>query len=79
MLLVILGVLKPDEEHILINGKAIGGLPLDERNIGYMPQDFWLFPHLNTYESVAFGLRVRKHPKARIRERVSELICTVNL
>jgi ABC-type Fe3+/spermidine/putrescine transport system ATPase subunit len=79
LLLVILGVLKPDEGHILINGEAIGGLLLDERNIGYMPQDYWLFLHLNTYESVVFGLRVRKHPKVRIRERVSELIRTVNL
>jgi len=79
LLLVILGALTLDEGHIWINGKDIDELPLDERNIGYVPQDFGLFPHLNVYENVAFGLRVRKYPEVKVRERVNELLHTVDL
>jgi ABC-type Fe3+/spermidine/putrescine transport system ATPase subunit len=79
LLLVILGALMLDEGHIWINGKDIDELPLDERNIGYVPQDFGLFPHLNVYENIAFGLRVRRYSETRIRERVNELLHTVNL
>ncbi len=79
LLLVILGALTPDEGRIWIDGKGIDRLPLDERNIGYVPQDFGLFPHLNVYENIAFGLRVRKHPEEKTRERVRELLLTVDL
>jgi len=79
LLLVILGVLKPDEGHIWIDGNDVDELPLDKRNIGYVPQDFGLFPHLDVYENVAFGLRVRKHPEARIRDRAEELLVIVDL
>jgi len=79
LLLAILGVLKPDEGHIWIDGKDIDELPLDERNIGYVPQDFGLFPHLDVYENIAFGLRVRKHAEAKIRDKVRELLLIVDL
>ena len=79
LLLVILGALTPDEGHIRMDGEDVGQLPLDERNIGYVPQDFGLFPHLNVYENIAFGLRVRKYPELKIRERVNELLRTVDL
>jgi len=79
LLLVILGALTPDEGHIRINGKDIDQLPLDERNIGYVPQDFGLFPHLNVYENTAFGLKVRKYTEAKIREKVDKLLRTVDL
>jgi len=79
LLLVILGALAPDEGHIWIDGKDISPLPLDERNIGYVPQDFGLFPHLNVYGNIAFGLRVRDYHEPKIRERVKELLHTVNL
>jgi len=79
LLLVILGALTLDEGHIWINGKDIDGLPLDERNIGYVPQDFGLFPHLNVYENIAFGLRVKRYSETIIRERINELLHTVDL
>jgi len=79
LLLVILGALTPDEGHVCIDGKDVDELPLDERNIGYVPQDFGLFPHLNVYENISFGLRVRRHPEEKIRERVNELLLTVDL
>jgi len=78
LLLVILGALTPDEGHIRI-GEEIDQIPVEERNIGYVPQDFGLFPHLIVYENIAFGLKVRKYPEVKIRERVNELMNTVNL
>jgi ABC-type Fe3+/spermidine/putrescine transport system ATPase subunit len=79
LLLAILGALKIDEGHIWINGEDIDVLPLEERNIGYVPQDFGLFPHLNVHENIAFGLRVRKHSEEKILERINELLITVDL
>jgi len=79
LLLVILGALTPDEGHIWIDGKDIDGLPLDERNIGYVPQDFGLFPHLSVYENIGFGLKVRKRPEAEVHEEVKELLRVVDL
>jgi len=79
LLLVILGALKQDKGHIWINGIDVDELPLEERNIGYVPQEFGLFPHLNVYENIAFGLRVRKHSEVKIRERVNDLLLTVDM
>ncbi len=79
LLLVILGALTPDEGHIWIDGKDIDRLPLDERNIGYVPQDFGLFPHLSVYENIGFGLKVRKRPEAEVHEEVKELLRVVDL
>ena len=79
LLLVVLGALTADEGHIWIDGEDVDELPLEERNIGYVPQDFGLFPHLSTYENIAFGLRVRRHSEEKIRKRIDELLLTVNL
>ncbi|MEM2110473.1 MAG: ABC transporter ATP-binding protein [Candidatus Bathyarchaeia archaeon] len=79
LLLVILGALKPDEGHVWINGNNVDKLPLEERNIGYLPQDFGLFPHLTVYDNIAFGLRVRKYSKETTQKRVNELLLTVDL
>ena len=79
LLPVILGALTPDDGRIWIDGKEVNQLPLEERNIGYVPQDFGLFPHLDVYENVAFGIRVRGYLEVRIRERVTELLEIMDL
>jgi len=79
LLLAILRALTPDEGHIRIGEEDIDQIPVEERNIGCVPQDFGLFPHLRVYENIAFGLKVRKYPEVKIRERVNELMHTVNL
>jgi len=79
LLLVILGALTPDEGHIRIGEEDIDQIPVEERNIGYVPQDFGLFPHLKVYENIAFGLKIRRYLEVKIRERVNDLIHTVNL
>lgn len=79
LLLTILGFLKPDEGHIFINGKDIDELPINERNLGYMPQDFGLFPHLSTYDNVAFGLRTRSLSQEKVDVKVKEMLSLVDL
>ncbi len=79
LLLVILGALSPDEGHVTVNGKVIDELPLEERGIGYVPQDFGLFPHLNVYKNVAFGLKVRNQTENEVRKTVNELLAMVDL
>lgn len=79
LLLVILGALRPEEGAVLIGNQDVTNVPIEERNIGYVPQDFGLFPHLNVYENIAFGLRVRGYPKSEIDRKVKELLELVNL
>lgn len=79
LLLVILGALRPDEGSIWINDEDITDVPIEERNIGYVPQDFGIFPHLNVYENIAFGLRVKGCPQSKIDRRVRELLGAVGL
>ncbi|MEM1514786.1 MAG: ABC transporter ATP-binding protein [Candidatus Bathyarchaeia archaeon] len=79
LLLIILGVLRQDEGLILVDGKDITYTPIEERNIGYVPQDFGLFPHLNVYENIAFGLRVRNYLKSEIGRKVKNLLEMVGL
>jgi ABC-type Fe3+/spermidine/putrescine transport system ATPase subunit len=79
LLLIILGALSPDEGHVIVNGKVIDDLPLEERGIGYVPQDFGLFPHLNVYENIAFGLKVRNQTEKEVHKTVNELLAMVDL
>jgi len=79
LLLTILGVLRADEGHVYINGKDIDALPISERNIGYTPQDFGLFPHLSTYDNVAFGLRTRGFGRSEVYAGVKAMLSLVGL
>ena len=79
LLLTILGVQKADEGHVYIDGRDINNLHINERNIGYAPQDFGLFPHLSTYDNVAFGLRVKGFSKIEIDDRVKARLSLVSL
>jgi ABC-type Fe3+/spermidine/putrescine transport system ATPase subunit len=63
LLKIILGDVKPDSGSIYIDGKLINHMPIENRNIGFVPQDFGLFPHLTVNENIAYGLKVRKLPE----------------
>lgn len=79
LLLTILGIVTPMKGKVFLNEKEISSLPIEMRNIGYLPQDYGLFTHLNVQENIAFGLRVRGVPKEE-RERVAkEMLALVNL
>ncbi len=66
----IAGLHQPQKGRILLNGRDITRLPPEERSIAYVPQDYALFPNLTAFENIAFGLRVRKLPEKRVREKV---------
>uniref|UniRef100_A0A7J2TK92 Molybdate/tungstate import ATP-binding protein WtpC n=1 Tax=Archaeoglobus fulgidus TaxID=2234 RepID=A0A7J2TK92_ARCFL len=79
ILRLIAGLIFPDEGRIKLTGKDCTFVPPYKRNIGMVFQDLALFPHLNVFENVAYGLRIRKLPESEIRKRVYECLEIVNL
>jgi len=79
MLKMIAGLVKADQGQIILNGKDIGELPPEKRNIVYLYQEDLLFPHLNVAENIAFGLRIKKHPEDQIQSKVSEMLSFLEL
>lgn len=75
----ILGILPPLSGEILLDGRDITKVPIEERNIGYLPQDYGLFPHLTVLENVAYGLRVRGAGKQEQARRAREALALVDL
>lgn len=73
------GFIKPDSGDVLFEGKRINDTPPYERQINTIFQKYALFPHLNVFENVAFGLRVQKKPEKEIKETVNEMLELVNL
>ena len=76
---IIGGFLEPTSGDIYFEGKRINGMPPHKRNVNTVFQRYALFPHLNVYENIAFGLRVKKVPEKEISKRVGEMLELVNL
>ena len=76
---LIAGFLEPDTGDVIFEGKKINGVPAYKRQVNTIFQRYALFPHLNVYENVAFGLRVKKLPNDQIKEKVTEMLKLVNL
>ncbi len=76
---IIGGFINPDSGTVMFDGKEINGLPPYKRNVNTVFQRYALFPHLNVYENIAFGLRVQKVPEKEINKRVAEMLKLVNL
>ncbi|MBQ8533282.1 MAG: ABC transporter ATP-binding protein [Clostridia bacterium] len=76
---IIGGFISPDSGDVFFDGKRINDLPAYKRQVSTIFQRYALFPHLNVYDNIAFGLRVQKVPKNEIAERVAEVIKMVNL
>jgi len=76
---IIAGFLEQDEGDILFEGEKINGVPAYKRQVNTIFQRYALFPHLNVYENVAFGLRVKKLPEKEVRAKVEEMLALVNL
>src|SRR5690242_9260899 len=76
---MIAGLEKPDSGSIRFDGKEITNLPPERRGFGMVFQNYALFPHLNVFENVAFGLRARHAPKAETNERVRSALELVQL
>lgn len=76
---IIAGFIEPDEGDIVFEGKKINGVPAYKRQVNTIFQRYALFPHLNVYENIAFGLRIKKVSEKEIKERVEEILKLVNL
>lgn len=76
---IVAGFEHAESGRILIDGKDIQGVPAQQRNIGYVFQDYTLFPHLSVAENIAYGLRARNTPSGTRKKRVAELLELVGL
>ncbi len=76
---IIAGFIEPDEGEVIFEGKKINSVPPHKRQVNTIFQRYALFPHLNVYENVAFGLRIKKVPEKQIKETVEEMLALVNL
>ncbi len=76
---IIAGFENPDSGDVFFDGKRINDLPPYKRELNTVFQKYALFPHLNVFENVAFGLRLKKLPEQEITDRVREALKMVNL
>lgn len=76
---MIAGFDMPSSGEILLNGKDISHLPPNQRPINTVFQRYALFPHMNIYENIAFGLKQKKTPKEIIRKKVTKVLELVDL
>ncbi len=76
---IIAGFLSPEEGDVIFSGKKINDVPAYKRQVNTIFQRYALFPHLNVFENVAFGLRIKKLPEKEIKEKVEEMLKLVNL
>lgn len=79
LLKVLSGLHEPDAGAILRHGADIVRVPVEKRDVVYLYQEPLLFPHLNAFENVAFGLRLRGVPEDRIREDVVHMLASLDL
>ncbi len=85
VLRLLAGLLSPQSGHIALDqvvyfdGESRVAVPPQERPFGYVFQDYVLFPHLNVFENVAFGLRAQYVPRRMLRQRVGEALERVHL
>ena len=73
ILRMIAGLEKQDSGDVYINGKAVNNVSPNERRVGFMFQNYALFPWLNVRDNIAYGLKIQKRTKAEIDARVKEL------
>ncbi len=76
---IIAGFLKPTSGDLLFDGVRTNDIPPYKRRVNTVFQKYALFPHLDVYDNIAFGLRNRKVPEAEIDERVTEMLEVVSL
>jgi spermidine/putrescine transport system ATP-binding protein len=79
LLRMIAGLEFPDEGVILFNGMDLANTAPHLRDFGLVFQDYGLFPHLNIFDNIAFGLRMKKYASADIKERVATLLAQIGL
>ena len=79
ILRIIAGLEQADSGEVAWDGQSLTDTPTHQRNFGLMFQDYALFPHLDVFENVAFGLRMKKMPQDEVALRVAQVVRQVNL
>lgn len=79
ILRIIAGFLQTSSGQVLIEGKEVTKVPANQRKVNTVFQDYALFPHMNVFDNIAFGLSVKKVDKATINEKVNEMLKLVQL
>jgi spermidine/putrescine ABC transporter ATP-binding subunit len=76
---IIAGFIHPDRGRILLNGNDMTNIPPHRRSVGLVFQDYALFPHMDVFGNVSFGLRMQGWEKKRMKKRVIDLLSLVQL
>lgn len=79
ILRIIAGFTRASSGEVFIEGKKVNAIPANQRKVNTVFQDYALFPHMNVYDNIAFGLSVKKVAKATIKEKVTEALKLVQL
>lgn len=79
LLKIIAGILEADSGTVLLNGDDVHQMVPHKRNAVYLYQETLLFPHMNVFDNIAFGLRVRKVSEEEIQQRTKEMIVNLEL
>jgi sulfate/thiosulfate transport system ATP-binding protein len=79
LLRVIAGLEHPDEGQVILEGDDVTRVAPQERGVGFVFQHYAAFKHMTVWENVAFGLRIRRRPRAEVKQRVTELLDLVQL
>ena len=79
ILRMLAGLEYQDSGDICINGNVVNDLPSSQRGIGFVFQNYALFPYLTVYDNIAYGLKIQKKDKKFIKQRVTELLDLVGL
>jgi spermidine/putrescine transport system ATP-binding protein len=76
---MIAGFEVPDEGRIVLQGDDVTSVSANHRKVNMVFQQYALFPHMTIYDNVAFGLKVKRVPRAEHRDRINELLKVVDL
>jgi len=79
ILSIMAGLTRQDKGDIFIGNRNVNGLPPEKRRIGFVFQDYALFPHLNVFDNMAYGLRVKKVKESKISERVGYYLSKLDI
>ena len=79
LLRILGGFLNADQGQVIFDGQEISKMPPHKREVNTVFQKYALFPHMNVYDNIAFGLKLKKEPKDIIEQKVKRMLKLVNL
>jgi spermidine/putrescine ABC transporter ATP-binding subunit len=76
---IIAGLEQQDKGEVLVNGREISNIPPHKRDVGFVFQDYALFPHMTVEENIKFGLKMKRVPKGLLNGKIQEILKVVGL